>query len=40
MTWQLFDKEIVGNQAQVLLDDQFVSDNPGEALPNIAWFGV
>ena len=40
MTWQLFDIEIVGNQAQVLLDDQFVSDNPGEALPNIAWFGV
>ena len=40
MTWQLFDATIVGNQSQVLLDDQFVSDNPGEALPNIAWFGV
>ena len=40
MTWQLFDATIIGNQAQVLLDDQFVSDNPGEALPNIAWFGV
>lgn len=40
MTWQLFDSEILGNQSQVLLDDQFVSENPGEALPNIAWFGV
>lgn len=40
MTWQLFDATIVGNQFQVLLDDQFISDNPGEALPNIAWFGV
>ena len=40
MTWQLFDATIIGNQAQVLLDDQLVSDNPGEALPNIAWFGV
>ena len=40
MTWQLFDSTIVGNQSQVLLDDQFVSDNPGEDLPNIAWFGV
>lgn len=37
MTWQFFDTEIPGNQAQVLLDDQFVSDNPGLALPNIAW---
>lgn len=40
MTWQLFDAEILGNQAQVLLDDQFITDNPGEDLPNIAWFGV
>jgi hypothetical protein len=40
MTWQLFDIEILGNQAQVLLDDQYVADNPGAELPNIAWFGV
>jgi len=40
MTWQLFDKEILGNQAQVLVDDQYIIENPGEDLPNIAWFGV
>ena len=40
MAWQLFDTTIVGNQSQVLLDDQYVSDNPGEELPNLAWFGV
>jgi hypothetical protein len=40
MTWQLFDIEILGNQAQVLVDDQYITDNPGESLPNIAWFGV
>lgn len=40
MTWQLFDTTIVGNQSQVLIDDQFIADNPGEDLPNIAWFGV
>jgi len=40
MTWQLFDIEILGNQAQVLVDDQYIADNPGESLPNIAWFGV
>lgn len=40
MTWQLFDTTIVGNQSQVLLDDQFVADMPGEELPNLAWFGV
>ena len=40
MTWQLFDIEIIGNQSQVLLDDQYISDNPGESLPGIAWFAV
>lgn len=40
MTWQLFDTEILGNQAQVLVDDQYITDNPGQSLPNIAWFGV
>lgn len=40
MTWQLFDIEIVGNQSQVLVDDQYISDTPGEDLPNIAWFAV
>lgn len=40
MTWQLFDIEIIGNQSQVLLDDQYISDNPGESLPNIAWFAI
>lgn len=30
MTWQLFDAEILGNQAQILLDDQFITDNPGD----------
>lgn len=40
MTLQLFDAEILGNQAQALLNDQFITDNPGKDLPNIAWFGV
>lgn len=40
MSWQLFDTSIVGNQSQILLDDQFVADIPGEELPNLAWFGV
>lgn len=40
MTWQLFDIAIIGNQSQVLLDDQYISDNPGALLPDIAWFAV
>ncbi len=40
MAWQLFDTTIVGNQSQVLLDDQYIADNPGAELPNLAWFGV
>ncbi|HQS56973.1 MAG TPA: hypothetical protein PLU16_08535 [Gallionellaceae bacterium] len=31
MTCQLFDTEILGDQAQVLLNDQFAGYNPGEA---------
>lgn len=40
MTWQLYDTEILGNQSQVLLDDSFVGELPGEELPNLAWVGV
>lgn len=40
MTWQPFDTTIIGNQSQVLLDDQFIGDTPGEDLPNLAWFGI
>ncbi len=40
MTWQLYDTEILGNQSQVLLDDSFVGELPGEELPNLAWIGV
>ncbi len=40
MAWQLFDTTIIGNQSQILLDDQYLADIPGEELPNLAWFGV
>ena len=40
MTWQLFDTTLAGNQFQVLLDDQYISDNPGKELPNPGWFGL
>lgn len=30
----------LGNQFQVLLDDQYTSDNPGEELPNLGWDGM
>ena len=40
MTWQHYDTEILGNQSQVLLDDNFVGDIPGDELPNLAWIGV
>ena len=30
----------LGNQFQVLLDDQYTSDNPGEELPNLGWDGL
>ena len=40
MTWQLYDTEILGNQSQVLLDDNFVGDVPGDELPNLAWIGI
>ncbi len=40
MTWQLYDTEILGNQSQVLLDDNFVGDLPADELPNLAWIGV
>jgi hypothetical protein len=39
MAWQLFDTTIIGNQSQVLLDDQYISDKPGAALPNLATAG-
>lgn len=35
MTWQLFDTEILGYQAQVRLNDQFADYNPGEAAARI-----
>lgn len=35
MTWPLFDTEIFGYQAQVLLNDQFAGYNPGEAAPRM-----
>lgn len=40
MTWQLFDTTVVGNQSQILLDDQYLTELPGEELPTLAWFGV
>ena len=40
MTWRLFDTTIIGNQSQILLDDQFAADIPGDELPNLAWLGV
>ncbi len=40
MTWQLYDTEILGNQSQVLLDDNFVGEIPGDELPNLAWIGI
>lgn len=36
MTWQLYDTEILGKQSQVLLDDSFVGNIPGDELPNLA----
>lgn len=40
MAWKLFDTMIIGNSSQILLDDQFLANIPGEELPELAWFGV
>ncbi len=40
MTWQLFDTEINGAAAQVLLDDSFHKDAPSDELPTLTRFAV
>jgi hypothetical protein len=40
MTWQLFDTEINGTPAQVLLDDSFNKDAPSDELPTLTRFAV
>lgn len=40
MTWQLFDTDFKGIPSQVLLDDSYSQEIPGEELPNLARFSI
>jgi len=40
MTWKTFTTETDGKPAIVVMDVNYIKDQPSEQLPKIAWFGV
>ncbi len=40
MAWQLFDTTLMGETFQILQDDRFAGNLPGEELPTLSWFGI